>query len=133
MSRLGSCLLRGIALARGLCARSRSTARAFRADRGGNVTLIFALAIIPIFGAVAAPVDYGRGNGAHHDAGGARCHDPDDLQGSARPAERPDPAEGESYFNSQFTRGDVRNLNRSFALVTSAPGDFTVVGEAKET
>ena len=54
----------GIALARGLCARSRSTARAFRADRGGNVTLIFALAIIPIFGAVAAPVDYGRGNSA---------------------------------------------------------------------
>ena len=38
-----------------------------------------------------------------------------------------------SFFNSQFTRGDVRNLNRSFALVTSAPGDFTVVGEAKET
>ena len=37
---------------------------AFRADRGGNVTLIFALAVIPIFGAVAVAVDYSRGNSA---------------------------------------------------------------------
>ena len=35
-----------------------------------------------------------------------------------------------TYFKSQFTRGDVSNLNVSFALVTNAPGDFTVVGEA---
>src|SRR5215212_5889097 len=64
MSRLGSYLLRGVALARDLCARSHSTARTFGADRNGNVTLIFALAIIPIFGAVAAAVDYSRGNSA---------------------------------------------------------------------
>ena len=38
-------------------ARSAPTAR-------GNVTLIFALAIIPIFGAVAVAVDYSRGNSA---------------------------------------------------------------------
>jgi len=35
-----------------------------------------------------------------------------------------------TYFKSQFTRGDVSNLNVSFALVTNGPGDFTVVGEA---
>ena len=64
MSTSAPCLLRCVALARDLCARSRATARAFRADRGGNVTLIFALAIIPIFGAVAVAVDYSRGNSA---------------------------------------------------------------------
>ena len=74
MSRLGSCLLHRVALARGLCARSRSTARAFGTDRGGNVTLIFALAIIPIFGAVAAAVDYSRGNSAR--TGCRRCSMP---------------------------------------------------------
>ena len=37
--------------------RSAPTAR-------GNVTLIFALAVIPIFGAVGVAVDYSRGNSA---------------------------------------------------------------------
>ncbi len=55
MSRLGSCVLHGVAFTRDLYARSQSAARAFGADRGGNVTLIFALAIIPIFDAASRP------------------------------------------------------------------------------
>ena len=47
-----------------LLSRSRAAVLTFKADRGGNVTLIFALAIIPIFGSVAVAVDYSRGNSA---------------------------------------------------------------------
>jgi Flp pilus assembly protein TadG len=36
--------------------------RAFSADAGGNVAMIFAVAIIPIFGIIGAAVDYGRAN-----------------------------------------------------------------------
>src|SRR5262249_43795668 len=36
--------------------------REFRRDRAGNVTLTFALALIPIVGAVGAAVDYSRAN-----------------------------------------------------------------------
>jgi len=36
--------------------------REFRCDRAGNVTLTFALALIPIVGAVGAAVDYSRAN-----------------------------------------------------------------------
>ena len=35
-----------------------------------------------------------------------------------------------SYFNAQFTRSDVSNLNLTFELKTNGPGDFTVIGDA---
>jgi Flp pilus assembly protein TadG len=131
MSRLAPCVLRCAALARDLCARSRSTARAFRADRGGNVTLIFALAIIPIFGAVAVAVDYSRGNSARTamqavlDATTLMISkEALDLQKSQVQQK------AKTYFNSQFTRSDVRNLKLTFDRVTNGPGDFTVIGEA---
>jgi hypothetical protein len=37
--------------------RARGRIDAFRADRGGNTTLIFALAVIPIFGTVGVAVE----------------------------------------------------------------------------
>ena len=46
------------------CDRIRRQAHGLRADRRGNVTLIFALSIIPLVGAVAVAVDYSRGNSA---------------------------------------------------------------------
>ncbi|HKS60394.1 MAG TPA: TadE/TadG family type IV pilus assembly protein [Xanthobacteraceae bacterium] len=131
MSRPSSCLLHGVALARGLYARSRTTSRAFRADRGGNVTLIFALAIIPIFGAVAAAVDYSRGNSAR--TAMQASLDATSLMISKEALDLQSgqiQQKAKSYFNSQFTRSDVKNLNLSFTLVTNGPGDFTVVGEA---
>jgi len=131
MSRLGSRLLHGVALARGLCARSQSAARAFGTDRGGNATLIFALAIIPIFGAVAAAVDYSRGNSAR--TAMQAVLDATTLMISKEALDLQNgqvQQKAKTYFKSQFTRGDVSNLNVSFALVTNGPGDFTVVGEA---
>ena len=35
-------------------------AAAFRTDRSGNVALIFAIALVSIFGAAGAAVDYSR-------------------------------------------------------------------------
>src|SRR6476659_9445078 len=43
---------------------TRRNADALRADRSGNVAIIFAIAIIPVFGAVAMAVDYSRANSA---------------------------------------------------------------------
>ena len=44
--------------------RAGREALALRADRSGNVAIIFAIAAIPIFGAVAVAVDYSRANSA---------------------------------------------------------------------
>jgi len=111
--------------------RARQSAQAFRGDRGGNVTLMFALAIIPIFGAVSVAIDYSRGNSARTamqavlDATTLMIsNEALDLQNGQVQQK------AKTYFKSQFTRGDVSNLNVSFALVTNGPGDFTVVGEA---
>jgi len=92
---------------------------------------MFALAVIPIFGAVSVAIDYSRGNSARTamqavldattlmiskealDLKSAQ------VQGKAR-----------SYFKSQFTRTDVKGLRLAFSLTTNGPGDFTVIGEA---
>ena len=131
MSRFAPCVLRCAALARDLCVRSRTTARAFRADRGGNVTLIFALAIIPIFGAVAVAVDYSRGNSAR--TAMQAVLDATTLMISKEALDLQNnqvQQKAKTYFNAQFTRTDVRNLKLKFDLVTNGPGDFTVIGEA---
>ena len=132
MSTLAPCLLRCVALARGLCApvASRGAAR-FAPTAAATSTLIFALAIIPIFGAVAVAVDYSRGNSARTamqavlDATTLMISkEALDLQNSQVKQK------AKTYFNAQFTRTDVRNLKLTFDLVTNGPGDFTVVGEA---
>src|SRR5262245_55427625 len=44
--------------------RRRLSWRAFCADRGGNVAIIFGLALLPILGFVGAAIDYSRANAA---------------------------------------------------------------------
>src|SRR5262245_25228422 len=123
---------RAAALAHHALTHVRGQFGAFRADRGGNTTLIFALAIIPIFGAVGAAVDYSRGNSARTAMQAALdattlmiAREALDLQnGQVQQKAR-------SYFNAQFTRSDVRNLNLTFELRTNGPGDFSVIGDAR--
>jgi Flp pilus assembly protein TadG len=119
------------AVARGLFDRIRSQIRSLRADRRGNVTIIFALSIIPLFGAVAVAMDYSRGNSARTamqavlDATTLMiAKEALDLQNTTVQAK------ARTYFNSQFSRTDVRNLNLTFNMITNGPGDFTVIGEA---
>src|SRR5215207_3024566 len=98
---------------------------AFGADRAGNVTLIFALAAIPIFGAVAMAVDYSRGNSARTAMQAAL--DATTLMISKEALDLQNgqvQQKAKSYFISQFTRTDVSNLQLWFELKTNAPGDF---------
>jgi Flp pilus assembly protein TadG len=122
---------RGTARAHRAVTRARGQVDAFRADRGGNTTLIFALAIIPIFGAVGAAVDYSRGNSARTAMQAALdattlmiAREALDLQNGQVQQK------AKSYFNAQFTRSDVSNLHLGFELKTNGPGDFTVIGDA---
>ena len=96
-----------------------------------TLTLIFALAVIPIFGAVGVAVDYSRGNSARTAMQAALdattlmiAKEALDLQNGQVQQK------AKSYFNAQFTRSDVSNLNLTFELKTNGPGDFTVIGDA---
>jgi len=119
------------AAAPGLLHRIYRQAHALRADRRGNVTLIFALAIIPLVGSVAVAIDYSRGNSARTamqavlDATTLMItKEAVDIKSSEVQQK------AKAYFNSQFTRTDVRGLKLSFSMTTNGPGDFTVIGEA---
>src|SRR4029077_1737132 len=97
----------------------------------GNVTLMFALAIIPIFGAVSVAVDYSRGNSAR--TAMQAVLDGPTLMIAKEALDLKNwqvQQKAKTYFNSQFTRTDVKGLKLAFSLTTNGPGDFTVVGEA---
>ncbi len=114
-----------------LFARCRCAAGALRDDRSGNVTLIFALAIIPIVGAVAVAVDYSRGNAARTAMQAAL--DATTLMVSKEAVDLKNAQvsqKARSYFHAQFDRPDVRGLKLSFDMTTNGPGDFTIAGEA---
>jgi Flp pilus assembly protein TadG len=124
-------LTRTLLAAQRLAGLARRQCRSLRTDRGGNVTLIFALSAIPLVGAVAVAVDYSRGNSARTAMQASLdattlmiSREALDLQSGQVQAK------ARSYFNAQFTRTDVKGLALSFQLVTNAPGDFTVVGTA---
>jgi Flp pilus assembly protein TadG len=116
--------------ARGLVDRLRRQAHALRADRRGNVTLIFALSIIPLVGSVAVAVDYSRGNSARTAMQAVLDATTLMISKEALDLNKQVQAKAKTYFNSQFTRTDIRGLKLSFELITNGPGDFTVVGEA---
>jgi Flp pilus assembly protein TadG len=124
-------LRRCVALTRRAAARVQRTAAAFRADRGGNVAIIFAVALIPVFGGVGVAVDYSRANSARTAMQTAL-----DVTALMISREALDLQSGQvqkkarTYFNAQFARPDIMNVNPTFALQSNGPGDFTVVAEA---
>jgi Flp pilus assembly protein TadG len=106
----------------------------FVADQRGGVVPIFALAIIPIIGLVGAAVDYSRGNAARtamlaaldatalmlsRDAAGM---DPDQVSAKAT-----------SFFNAQFSRPEVTNLQVTGVLQNPQAGSFILDVTAKGT
>jgi Flp pilus assembly protein TadG len=99
-------------------------------DRRGNVTLIFALSIIPLVGAVAVAVDYSRGNSARTAMQAVLDTTTLMISKEALDLNTQVQAKAKTYFNGQFTRTDVRGLKLKFELITNGPGDFTVIGEA---
>jgi Flp pilus assembly protein TadG len=97
----------------------------FVADRRGGVAPIFALAIIPIIGLVGAAVDYSRGNAARTAMQAA-------LDATAlmlsRDAAGMDPsqvsAKATSFFNAQFSRSEVTNVQANGVLSSPQQGSF---------
>jgi Flp pilus assembly protein TadG len=107
---------------------------AFRADRAGNVAVIFALALVPVFGAVGAAVDYSRANSARTAMQVAL-----DTTALMISKEALDLKSGQvqkkakSYFDAQFNRPDVKKLKVTFSMQNNGPGDFTVIAQATGT
>jgi len=117
--------------ARRAITKARRDAAAFRTDRCGNVAITFAVAAIPVFGLVGAAVDYSRANSARTAMQVAL--DTAALTVAKEALNLPSgqvQVKAKSYFNAQFNRPDVKNLNLTFSMVSNGPGDFTVVAEA---
>ena len=97
----------------------------FAADQRGGVAPMFALAIVPIIGLVGAAVDYSRGNAARTAMQAA-------LDATAlmlsRDAAGMDPAQvsakATSFFNAQFSRPEVTNLQANGVLTSPQQGSF---------
>ena len=97
----------------------------FVADQRGGVAPIFALAIVPIIGLVGAAVDYSRGNAARTAMQAA-------LDATALMLSRDvagmDPtqvsAKATSFFNAQFNRPEVTNLQANGVLSSPQQGSF---------
>jgi len=108
----------------------RRRARAFRADARANTTVIFALAVIPIFGSVGAAVDYSRANNARTAMQSAL--DATALMISKQALDLQSTqvqTKARAYFDAMFNRPDIKGLRITFALQTNAPGDFTVLAD----
>src|SRR5215213_9631521 len=124
-------LRRCAALTRTAASEVRRTAAAFGADRGGNVAIIFALALIPVLGGVGVDVDYSSANNAPTEMQAAL-----DVTALMISREALDLKSGQvqkkarTYFNAQFDRPYVKNVNPTFALQNNGPGDYTVIAEA---
>lgn len=114
----------------GLADRLRRRAHALRADRSGNTTVIFALAVIPIFGSVGAAVDYSRANNARTAMQAAL--DATALMISKQALDLKTAqvqTKARAYFDAMFNRPDIKGLKVTFSLQTNAPGDFTVLAD----
>jgi len=110
----------------------------FVADQRGGVAPIFALAIVPIIGLVGAAVDYSRGNAARTAMQAA-------LDATALMLSRDvagmDPtqvsAKATSFFNAQFNRPEVTNLQANGVLSSPQQGscilDVTASGTVPTT
>ena len=96
--------------------------------------MIFALSLVPVFGAVGAAVDYSRANSARTAMQAAL-----DTTALMISKEALDLKSGQvqkkakTYFNAQFDRPDVNKLKVTFSMQNNGPGDFTVVAEATAT
>jgi len=124
-------LRRCVALTRNDRDVAHRNATAFGAARGGNVAIIFALALIPVFGGVGVAVDYSRANNARTELQAAL-----DVTALMISREALDIKSGQvqkkarTYFKAQFDRPDIKGVNPTFALQNNGPGDFTIVAEA---
>jgi Flp pilus assembly protein TadG len=113
-----------------LLTRLCRTVNRFRAARGGNVTLTFALAIVPIIGLVGAAVDYSRANSVRAALQSA-------LDSAALMLSKEAPTltsqqmtqKANDYFNAMFTRPEAKNVQIA-ATYNSSTSTLTMTGTA---
>ena len=122
---------RCVAWSRRAAVQFRRHAGALRVDRSGNVAIIFALSLVPVFGAVGAAVDYSRANSARTAMQVAL--DTTALMISKEALDLNNAQvkkKAKSYFDAQFNRPDVMKLKVTFTMQNNGPGDFTVIAQA---
>jgi Flp pilus assembly protein TadG len=127
-------LRRCVALTRSTATRVRRTAAAFRTDCAGNTAIIFAIAIIPVFGGVGVAVDYSRANAARTAMQAALdtaalMVSKEALNITAAQVQK----KAQKYFNAEFKRPEVKSVVTTFAMQNNGPGDFTVIAQANGT
>src|SRR5690349_3758160 len=110
--------------------------RAFRSAKAGNVMFTFALATVPLVGAVGAAVDYSRANSDR--AAMQAAVDATALmlsKGAAGMTQAQLNSQATAYFNANFSRTDVTNLAVT-PIYTSQNGTqlvLTATGTVKTT
>ena len=117
-------------MAKHLFQRLYRTAREFRSARGGNITITFALAIVPVLGLVGAAVDYSRANSARAALQSA-------LDSTALMLSKEAPGltsqqmtqKANDYFNAMFTRPEAKNIQIA-ASYNASTSTLTMTGTA---
>ena len=93
----------------------------------GNVATLFALAIIPILGAVSAAVDYSRANLARSAMQAALDSTALMLSKEAQNLSSAEvDAKATSYFNAIFTDSQAQNVTLVSSLQTPQPGSYVL-------
>ncbi len=91
--------------------RLRNKWRAFRASEGGNTAIIFGLAVLPIFGAAGAAVDYSRANSVKAAMQAALDSTALMLSKEARGLDQAQlEKKANDYFKALFNRAEAYNI-----------------------
>jgi Flp pilus assembly protein TadG len=110
----------------------RGTLRKFGRAEGGNVVLIFSLAIVPIMGMVGAAVDYSRANSdkaAMQAALDATALTLSKTVATLTPTQMQQSAS--SYFNAVFTRPEVNNVAITTSYTSSGGSQLVVTASGE--
>jgi Flp pilus assembly protein TadG len=100
-------------------------AKRLRAAAGGNVTIAFALGVVPIFGFVGAAVDYGRANSVKAAMQVATDSTALLLSKFAQDlTEEQIQAKANEYFVALFTRPEAANIEITQNFTSPQPGSF---------
>src|SRR5712691_3683315 len=108
----------------------RDRLQAFRSAQGGNVAIIFGLALIPIFGIAGAAVDYGRANSVKSAMQAALDSAALTLSKEAATLTSDQVTQkGNDYFKATFNRPEALNVQIA-SIYNSTTGSLTLTGSA---
>jgi Flp pilus assembly protein TadG len=107
----------------------RKQLQAFRADRGGNIAIIFALASLPVVGLVGASVDYSRAGSVRADLQSALDATALMVSKTAATTSAADlQTAANSYFQVLFNRPEAQSTTITASYSTDNGSSVTVSG-----